>query len=289
MRAYRFGIHSVLALLLCLGAAGQVWADAFEQVAGDAREAALGGNLVAAAEGANMILANPALLGELATAEIKVTRHDLFGLGLLLQDTFGFVYPWPILGLGVAYNRLSTNNLGFIDYSEHSFFFSAGTRIGQDFDVGMTTKFLYVDFEEPASGWGTILGANYRPIPNLNVAFSLDNLVQGGANWITRQRDQLPRKVSLGVNGKWLQEQLFTSVSVDHSLEASVQPQFHGGAELRLFENLLDVRGGFYNIEDNWNLTFGLGVNYAGVKLEYAFMPHYELGNAHIFSLAIEL
>ena len=65
----------------------------FPRLDGSARGTALGGNLVALAEGADAISWNAAGLLSVSRREISLTYADLFGLGLVTQS--GVQFAWP--------------------------------------------------------------------------------------------------------------------------------------------------------------------------------------------------
>ncbi len=96
------------------------------------------------------------------------------------------------------------------------------------------------------------------------------------------QTDDFPIEVGLGVSGRWLDEQLLTTIDVVQ--DAELDPRLHAGAEYALTPEVF-LRGGFANgrLTAGTGFIFRLGGRL--VALDYAFSTdRADEGSEHIFS-----
>ena len=166
-----------------------------------------------------------------------------------------------------------------------------GTEIMKDFGFGVALKLVRVDLapadktQDRAAGRGTSFAADIGGLYKLpkwktSVGMAIQNLGPNIAYIDQDQSDPLGRNVKLGVAVTPYESELYrVLVTADvNKLLLSDGPWIeNGGAELE-FNRLLALRVGYINdkrgtIQD---LTYGLGLAYHGIRLDYASVPQSE-------------
>ena len=171
-----------------------------------------------------------------------------------------------------------------------------GRRLGSiaklgGFDGGVGVKGLFSGLDdEKASGWAVDAGARlHTRIDGLTFAVAAQHL--GPEMAFIQDGFELP--VTLRAGGDYqrrlVSQRLDFVVAYDLEVGNDDDPRNHFGGEIT-YMDLFSVRGGWKTGFDTQSGTFGVGVRKAGYRFDYAFTSvSDDLGNAHRFSLAIDL
>ncbi len=306
--------------LLCLlgGYAGTAHAQAEAGaqsllIAPGARADGMGRAHVAVANDANAIWWNP---GGLAFT----TGHDISSMYTrlvpdLAPDVF-FSYTaytqhvegWGGLGFSLGYLSYGTSTATDVDGNDLGTFTSYelaptvayGTELMKDMGFGVALKLVRVDLapadktQDRAAGRGTTFAADigglYRlPQYKSSVGLVIQNLGPNIAYIDQDQSDPLGRNAKLGVAVTPFENETYRvllAADVNKSLLPHGAWIENGGGEFE-FNRLLALRAGYVydprgTVKD---LTYGLGLNYRGIRIDYASVPQSEfLGRVNRFS-----
>jgi hypothetical protein len=109
-----------------------------------------------------------------------------------------------------------------------------------------------------------------------------------------RESFQLPLTFKIGISMNLLD--LVPGIGEDHSLYASldaVHPRSYQeylsiGGEY-VFNKSVALRIGYISQHEDYNLTAGIGVQQAGIAVDYSYMPHRIFNSVHRISLKFAL
>jgi len=303
-------VAGCLGLLCILGAyAGTAYAQAEAGaqsllIAPGARSDGMGRAFVAVANDANAVWWNPGALA-------FTTGHDISSMYTklvpdLADDVF-FSYTsyaqhvegWGGLGFSLGYlsygksiaTDVDGNELGTFTSYELAPTLAYGTELMKDMGFGVSLKLVRVDLapadktQDRAAGRGTTFAADigglYK-LPSLksSVGLTIQNLGPNIAYIDQDQSDPLGRNVKLGVAVTPFETELYrvlVAADVNKSLLPSGAWIENGGGEFE-FNRLLSLRAGYIydprgTVKD---LTYGLGLNYHGIRIDYASVPQSE-------------
>jgi long-subunit fatty acid transport protein len=303
-------VAGCLGLLCILGAyagTAHAQAEAGAQsllIAPGARSDGMGRAFVAVANDANAVWWNPGALA-------FTTGHDISSMYTklvpdLADDVF-FSYTsyvqhvegWGGLGFSLGYlsygksiaTDVDGNELGTFTSYELAPTLAYGTELMKDMGFGVALKLVRVDLapadktQDRAAGRGTTFAADigglYK-VPRLksSVGLALQNLGPNIAYIDQDQSDPLGRNAKLGVAVTPLETEVYR-VLVTADVNKSLLPHGawieNGGGEFE-FNRLLSLRAGYIydprgTVKD---LTYGLGLNYRGIRIDYASVPQSE-------------
>lgn len=273
-------------------------------IAPGARADGMGRAFVAVANDANAVWWNP---GGLAFT----TGHDISSMYTklvpdLAEDVF-FSYTsyaqhvegWGGIGFSLGYlsygKSIATdpdgNELGTFTSYELAPTIAYGTELMKNMGFGVALKLVRVDLapadktQDRQAGRGTTfaadLGGLYK-IPKLksSVGLALQNLGPNIAYIDQDQSDPLGRNVKAGIAVTPFETELYrvtVAADVNRSLLSHGAFIENGGAEFE-FNRLLALRAGYIydprgTVKD---LTYGLGLNFRGIRVDYASVPQSE-------------
>ncbi|MBI2505116.1 MAG: PorV/PorQ family protein [Candidatus Latescibacteria bacterium] len=285
-------IFIILSLIGMLGTQ-PAWSQTSGQIAIGARPAALGESFVAIADDGYAAYWNPAGLSSLRTQELNSAWADLFGTGseatylsyaFPFTDRFVAATDYLHLGFGDEELRFAQNRLGF----------SAGFRLMNRLSAGISAKWFQLDaglegvgnpagFSSTGTGWGFDLGLLLNPRAGLRIGVVAQDV---GTTRIQYEngvsRPLYPLNLRLGTAYQ-LNRPLLLSGSVDEAA--------HLGAEYQLYPGLVLRSGVQRELEDAAGLaySFGVGLRYRFVEVDYAYAQSSGLGSTHRFSLGLEV
>jgi len=241
---------------------------------------------------------NPAMLGYAERAAVQLTYAQLVpGLADDVSYNFGtWVQPmkgWGAFGLGIVFLSYgqsegtdnSGNSTGTFGSNEFSPALYYGTRILPDLSVGGSIKWIRIQLApDSESGVGTTFGfdlaALYR-IPAARLDFGL-NLQNFGPSVTFINEDQaspLSRKLKAGIAWEAYDSKQFGVVMVGDFNQSLVTGSedfrtYNSGIELSYAQQIAG-RVGYYfdDLGDIEDLTFGLGINWKSLTLDYASIP----------------
>jgi hypothetical protein len=285
---------------IILLAASQARADGFLSLTlgVDARSAAMGTAATAVSRGAAAVWYNPALIALPGSDEVLFTHHRwIVGvrssyLGLTRQlGRSGFGAYLLYTDMGQMEQRLvpSPEPAGTFSADELVLGFGWGREIAPGFTLGLGAKLLYDKiFVYDAWGFALDAGLSWLPVekgPRLSLVLS--NL--GKTEKLDSERISLPLSLRGGISmpiplpgGSWL-----TVLEVGYRRDA--EWCFGAGTEY-VVSNTIFLRFGFRRLQDDTDLTAGLGLALGKYRLDYGYMPLSSgVGDSHKISLAIDL
>jgi hypothetical protein len=295
----RFSTTLALVLMLTLGAV-----TAFAQGTGrsldiqpGARQNGLGAAGVALAEDATGVTWwNPAALGFVKKAAAELTYAQLVpGLANDVSYNYAtFVTPvqgWGAVGVGLVFLSYGTSDqtnssgdvIGSFTSNEVSPALYWGTRVLPDFSIGASLKYIRIQLAPSAqSGVGSTVGldvaALYRiPSARLNLGANVQNLGPSVTFLNEDQKSPLSRNVKVGAAWEATNGGQFRFLVVgdfNQSLVTSDFRTYNGGAELKYTDQFAG-RVGYYSdpLGDIGGLTYGLGLGWKGLSLDFGSIP----------------
>jgi hypothetical protein len=252
---------------------------------------------------------NPAALGFIQRPAVQLTFAQLVpGLASDITYNYGaYVQPvegWGAFALGVVFLSYGQSdaigeggqNNGSFSSSEFSPALYYGTRILPDFAVGASLKYVRLDYApDKFSGIGSTfaldIGGLYRiPGARLRLGANVQNLGPSVTFINEDQASPLPRNLKSGIAWEALAGKPFglTIVSdFNQSLVTSKFRTYNNGLELKyaggggsagkggLGDIAVAGRVGYYSdpLGDISDLTYGLGINWGSLALDYGSIP----------------
>ncbi len=314
------GVIPVLLLILAVSpvcyAEGEVNAMPHLRLGAGARSIGLGGAYTAIAEDATATVWNPAGLGSAADLSLNFSTQRLS-----LDRTHNFIAITKMLGTYGAIGLAATNfgvsdyNLydskgeygGKADYSSNAYSLSYGIAVGH-FNLGLTGRMLAdnfgVDSVENQSGFGGVdiglmghalhIDANEEQVPTFHYGIVAKYL---GAS--LGEAGTVPMVVDVGVAYDLYMGNVVTfSADIEQEFVNLEESAFsmRGGVEYTIVTNKsteFAIRAGVRASRDVQNLFGGLGVNIAGLQLDYAIQDGMAseingVGSTHYVSVSYE-
>jgi len=263
----------------------------FLKVGVGARPLALGEAYVALADDISAIYWNPAGLIQLKGGESGFTYNKWFeDIGYYF---FGYAYPFRDSSFALSLYYLGGGNIQGSDegseptgeFSVYDFAFASSysRKLSERLSAGLNFKFIREKLEdEVANVFAFDLGALYKTgISNLNLGLNIQNI--GTKIKFIKQYESLPLNCKFGLAYK-----LFPGYPVTLTLDLNklknTDIYFGLGTECRFGEYLALRIGRKFapNIDDGFR--FGVGLRNGNLCLDYAYVPHNILGDAHQFS-----
>lgn len=314
------GVIPVLLLILAVSpvcyAEGEVNAMPHLRLGAGARSIGLGGAYTAIADDATATVWNPAGLGSAADLSLNFSTQRLS-----LDRTHNFIAITKMLGSYGAIGLAATNfgvsdyNLydakgeygGKADYSSNAYSLSYGIAVG-NFNLGLTGRMLAdnfgVDSVENQSGFGGVdiglmghalhIDIDENQIPTFHYGIVAKYL---GAS--LGEEGTVPMVVDVGVAYDLYMGNVVTfSADIEQEFVNLEESAFsmRGGVEYTIVTNKsteFAIRAGVRASRDVQNLFGGLGVNIAGLQLDYAIQDGMAseingVGSTHYVSVSYE-
>ncbi len=297
-------------LLLQAGAsAGASRTGAFAPADPGVRAAAMGGAFTALGGEPSALYWNPAALHYQTGRSVEASYADLYGLGLARRTSLTFgtkaVYDVPRFvrdrvevrrdtasGPGYAFGVQSL----FVDvdgggYSEIAVGGGAAWSYGDRLAAGVSLRGLFVssDFEDvSAIGYDLGLGIGWQYSSRERIALAVPHLMSR-LFWRFDSTERLP----LGVAAGWSRRLgAHATVSADAELREGEDSPYRlaVGAEVWIVPQRLALRGGYRRLDGGSETlakpTFGAGVRFSRLRLDYAYrLEHEALGDSHRLGL----
>lgn len=265
-----------------------------------ARAAALGHTGVATGDGAELLFWNPARLATLDRGDFRAFHSKLYLDGAAMQAGY---LAWPTLdagafGLGFArlgvdgIERRDDRNALLGDFGSGESHLSLGyARPSGPLLLGAAARLVQQDVDgASATGFGLDLSAALeRPIGDSGrhrwmAGANLQNIVEPSLR-LDQEEVPDPRvlRLGLGYAGSSASGQLHWLTAADLQLPREADARAGAGLELG-YQRLLFLRGGV----DGTRPTFGFGVAWSGVRVDYAMLSGDELDRNDRFTLALQ-
>ena len=274
------------------------------KVGAGARILGMGKAFVGIADDCNTIFSNPAGLGKIKSLDLVSMKADL--LGDINYLVLGASMPLEFGAIGVGYIGANVDGIvlttasssgravagNSTSYSEKELFLGYGVDILKtgivDLDgslyLGANAKLFQKDAASAgqASGFGFDLGLLYSPSDQFSLGITQQNL-GSKVNW-SGASDAVESITKVGMEVQ-IDKVL---LGMDADIAGNERPlMMHGGLEWSLIP-MLALRGGFDqslapSVEGSSkknnvvsNITFGLGLEWLGIKVDYAYHPYYD-------------
>lgn len=266
------------------------------------RAEAMGGAYTAIANGPNALYYNPAGLGSGFNREIMLYHTQWFSN--ISVENLTFVYPfnrrWSF-GSGLSFLHMPTFDRYEIDpasgdpleagkFSAYDMVFNAGLglRVIDNIYLGSNLKIIR---EKLASVTATGFAADFGvlatiPASGIRMGFSVQNF--GSKIQYLATKSSLPLTYRAGIAYQLQHGSNTIALDVIKSIDEAVQ--FLPGVELGISENF-SIRGGYQPTQraaNGFSAGFGLQMP-EGFKINYAYTPYGDLGDAHRAELIINL
>ena len=273
-----------------------------------ARAFGLGGAFVSIADDSSTVMWNPAGLAQLDGINVGGMYTDKFGQGIYFQS-LGATARFSDFGTGFTIIRSSIEDIPFTGDGGDGFFSETQTLVlgslGYDLSdvldiqsgtvsallVGGNVKYYSHTLLE---GRGSGLGVDLSMLARFSfdwgdLSAGLTSLDIGGTALKWRGTDHnpvnnVPWINKLGVSACLLDGSLRLATDVDIAVGHSKLNRIHIGGEYWPVQEL-GLRGGLILAADgSRQLTGGASVNWHGISIDYAYVPHQALGASHILS-----
>lgn len=273
----------------------------FLRVGMGARSAAMGDGYTAVAQDAAAVYWNPGAMAAVLGTNLQFTHDEYLVSARLEQVAITHETRYGTLGLsftGMYMDEMERREdvptampLGTFNVYDASVAVGFARYIVPNTSVGATAKPVYQKIDSwSASGWAFDIGIfHVSRIDGVKLAAVVGNL--GAPMKFIEEEYALPRYVKVGgsyeretaaLRGRWL----FT---LDGMWVNDGDPKQHLGGEY-MYRRTIAVRAGYKAGYDSYGGTFGLGVRYKNLDLDYAYiLVKNDLGDNHRFSLGLRL
>jgi len=291
---YVLMVTAILSSCWSLAVAGDAGQESPFSVGTGARALAMGGGFTSLADDASAIFYNPAGLPNLEYQEVSFMHMALFEG--TIYDYASWAYPVPALGgFGLAYMRIGTGDIvkrsGFVemgrfDYSHSQFLISYGHQLHDGFDLGVSLKIVNQTLDDYSDyGIGLDLGMLAHIYSDLSAGVIVRDMIPASLELDTSS-EHTPVSVAGGLALKQMKLSSRMDLTASFELEKieNRTTKVHTGAEV-IFDKTYALRAGY----DRDNFSFGAGVAYGCLKVDYAYKFLDYIEDSHRFSLSFLL
>jgi tetratricopeptide (TPR) repeat protein len=288
------GIHIVAVIVLychIVAIAGDAGQESPFSVGVGARALAMGGGLTSLADDALAVFYNPAGLAAMQFQEVSFMHMTLF------EGTACDYASWayPVLSLGgfaAAYMRIGTDDIikrssfvetGSFDYSTSQFLISYGRRLHGGLALGVSLKVVNQTLDTYSDyGVGLDFGMTASLHKNLSAGIIIRDMIPASIKLDTTA-ELTPLSVVGGLSLRQIKLTDRAELTASFELEKveNRSTKVHTGAEA-VFDGAYALRAGY----DRDNFSFGAGLTYRRLKIDYAYKFLEYVNDSHRFSLS---
>lgn len=262
-----------------------------------AKAVGMGESYVAAADDVYAAYWNPAGLVHVETNQFGFMHNEWFED--IRYEFLGYVQPLGDLGTlagSISYVSMGelerTDENGDVGEPFHPYNIllglSFGRQLSDDISIGINGKFLREKIDvEKAQAFAVDIGGLYS-IPNSGLILGVNVQHLGTRMKFIEESFSLPLNVKFGAAYRLIDGALTLATDVNRPRDGYMNVGL--GAEYKIM-GVMNLRAGYRYIEGGnplgtaSGLRAGIGVEITDYKIDYAFVPYGELGQAHRVSL----
>lgn len=247
------------------------------QVHPGAKQISLSHSGVAYANDVFALFNNPAGLAQLNWRELGIYYSPSpFGVPELANAYAVYTEPLAFGNVSAGYM-----NYGFELYRESKIALSYAAVIKKKFLIGITALYQNLSIEKYGNDNALVfnIGGIYYLDENTRVGFYTHNISKSTYG---EEEDQIPFILAVGASRDF-QENITFNFGVEKELDYN--PSFRFGIEYIPIK-YFSLRSGFMNEPSSY--SFGAGIHYSFLNLDYAFFTHQDLGLTHQAGIVID-
>ncbi len=258
---------------------------AFSEKFNGARPMALGGSFAPMADDINSIYYNPAGLVSITGLSAGASFMQYYNMNELQNFIISAAYPTEFGAFGISYH-----SYGFSLYKETQMIFTHGLMFLRKIQFGYNLKYMRLSLSHdpditPVIEYGSdsLITFDVGCKVEINRNFSAGAYAMNVTSPMIGKNnaEESDQKFTMGVAYKPAGG-LTTTLSFDKAIEDEYQIRV--GAEMWVYK-FVALRGGIQSRP--FNFTFGAGVNYNSVYIDYALVNNNLLGETHVFSISV--
>jgi hypothetical protein len=259
-----------------------------------ARGSALGNSFTAISNDVSAIFYNPAGLSSVEGIQVLGMYSNLFGnvqglnygnLGVSKNFEFG------TLGLGVIYSSVSDipyvesvtgpNGETFSD-NEMAVMLCFSRRVTENLQIGFNGKIIRHSIAGlEANGFGLDVALLTTFSDKLKAGLMLQDAI-GAKVVLNGREDVYVSKFKFGIGYTPISA---LTISPELMITGNKKVLFSIGSEYDVYKNMIKLRGGYNSVQDA--LSFGVGLKYSQINLDYSYSRNGDLGNVNKFGFII--
>jgi hypothetical protein len=285
--------------LLLVASAFAATGYSFLEIPVGARQSALGGAGVAFESGPTSAAYNPALTAFadhnsvvlMANRHFGDTRAQFFG-ATLKSKRFAFSpHYWGTRVGSIEFRDAPTRDpISEFDAINSAVGASAAMQLSKSFALGVTGHYLYQKIHiESSDGYAFDAGGFWQsPVKGLSFGTAVNHL--GHVSEFIQDEVILPATLRGGAAYERILRGVGTLlVTAEGAGVRDNTPLYRGGVEYRA-PQFVALRAGYTEGLESQGVSFGFGLFYSGVQIDYAYVPYKEeLGEGHRFSFELNL
>lgn len=200
------------------------------------------------------------------------------------NDTLALSLAYVDLGSIQRTTTSKPEGVGLPSFTPKDYLFnlSYAKNIQNNFQAGLSLKFI----KEKIDDWNeSVLTLDLGVMTKLNI-ISLGASIQNLGNKL--DKDKLPLNIKIGSSIKLLPGESLL-LALDLNIPNDNKINIHAGAEYNILNNI-HLRCGYSSgPQDKKGISYGIGFSISRYHLSYAYAPFGDLGDTHLFNLAVSL
>ncbi|MDI6782300.1 MAG: PorV/PorQ family protein, partial [bacterium] len=284
-----------LTIIPCQAEAARADAGQFLRIGAGARASGMGEAFCAVSDDTYALYYNPAGLCQLTQKQLSFTHNKW--LRDLRYESLLYAKPYNLKELGAWGASISCldmdeligrdkdskpiENFGAKDVAIQ---LSSGLMFGTDKSFGMSLKYVQQAIEnEDSSALAVDIGLlSQNPLKNIKWGMAIQNI--GTRIRFIDKKETLPFIYRGGISWKVPEDNLLLAADITKPIDNDCRLSF--GLE-HLTTAVLTLRCGYTFKKDLDNVfSFGAGFNFPVYQIDYAYVPHDDLGGTHRFSIS---
>lgn len=263
-----------------------------------ARASAMAGAVSSCGDDSATIFYNPAGTAFLKEKNVTLSHSEWLedinfeniSVNLPLKNKFSFGAGFEYLGIseikGQETQLSSQRNFNSYDFSGIT---GISYLFNKNFSAGAAARYIEEKIDDEKSqacsfDIGTIYRKKINSHKNFSLAVTVQNIPLIKPQFIDK-KEELPAKFVAGGSYKPLGEMML--LSTDMILIKNSKPAANFGCEVLIYDMLSGRLGYKFDpaYETSSRLTFGIGIVFTSLSVDYAYLPFESLTDTHIFSL----